>query len=52
MKKKKDCSYNKNHTRSDQNFLGLNEAKTEEIVIDLRRNKKSIVPLVIKGEEV
>ena len=30
----------------------LNVAKREEIVIDLRRNKSSIVPLVIKGKEV
>ena len=35
----------------DQNFLEFNVAKTEEIVIDFRRNKSSIVPLVIKGEE-
>ena len=36
----------------DQTFLGINVAKTEEIITDFRRNKSSIVSLVIKGEEV
>jgi hypothetical protein len=36
----------------DQNVLELNVTKTEELVIDFRRNKGSIAPLVIKGEEV
>ena len=36
----------------DQNFLEFNVAKTEEIVIDLRRNKSCKVPPVIKEKEV
>lgn len=36
----------------DRNFLELNVAKTEEMVIDFRRKSDEIYPLVIKGEEV
>ena len=36
----------------DKNFLELNINKTEEMVIDFRRQSGIIDPLVIKGEEV
>ena len=36
----------------DQNNLVLNTSKTHEVIIDFRRNRAPITPLIIKGEEI
>ena len=36
----------------DENYLELNVTKTEEMVVDFRRNPGTIEPLIIKGKEV
>ena len=36
----------------DNNFLELNVTKTKELIMDFRRNKNTVDPIVIKGEPV
>ena len=36
----------------DEHFLELNVTKTEEMIVDFRRKKEPVQPLIIKGEEV
>ncbi|CAN9510708.1 unnamed protein product [Ophioblennius macclurei] len=39
-------------TWCEQNHLQLNVTKTKELVVDLRRNKRSASPISIKGDTV
>ena len=36
----------------DDNYLLLNVAKTKEVVVDFRRDRPKLTPLVVKGEAV